>query len=374
MRRLAFRDRARPGGVRQGEGHDGRLSGQARHPCLGQSGGRRRQDGVDARDRNAHAQPERVHAHEMKFVAAALVGLFFSVVAAAQEAGDPAAQQVERQATQPLNNAPVWREVRSGVPAETAVIGRETNVLIQPTMKLPGLPAVSSGEVWRLARPPLSTAGGAIIAFSLLALAGFYRWRGAIGVHEKPTGRLIRRFSPAERLVHWTVAISFSILGTTGLVMGLGKYVLIPLFGHSLFAWLAEVSKALHNFTGPVFAVFLPILIAIFIRDNLPKAYDFEWLKTFGGMLSKGASDAPSGRFNAGEKLLFLALPCFFGVILVVTGFILDFPNFDQTRRVMQQANLVHMIAALLGITVAFFHIYLGTIGQRGAYQAMRTG
>jgi len=61
-------------------------------------------------------------------------------------------------------------------------------------------------------------------------------------------------------------------------------------------------------------------------------------------------------------------------VILVVTGLILDFPNFDQTRRVMQQANLVHLISALLGITVAFFHIYLGTIGQRGAYQAMRTG
>jgi formate dehydrogenase subunit gamma len=298
----------------------------------------------------------------------------FCVVAAAQAGSDPAAQQVERQQTQPLNNAPVWREVRSGVPAETAVIGRETNVLIQPTMTLPGLPRVSAGEAWRLARPPLSTAGGALIAFSLLALAAFYRWRGAIGVHDAPTGKLIRRFSPAERIVHWSVAISFCVLGITGLIMGLGKYVLLPVFGHTLFALLATVSKALHNFTGPVFALFLPVLIALFVRDNLPKAYDFEWLKTFGGMLSKGASDAPSGRFNAGEKLLFAALPCFLGVILVVTGFILDFPTFDQTRRVMQQANLAHLVAAALGICVAFFHIYLGTIGQRGAYQAMRTG
>ena len=309
----------------------------------------------------------------MKFIVAALICLSCGA-AAAQEAGDPAAQQVERQQTQPLNNAPVWREVRSGPPAETAVLGRETNVLIQPTLKLPGLPAVSAGEAWRLARPPLSTAGGALIAFSLLALAGFYRWRGSITVHGKPTGRLIRRFSPAERLVHWTVAISFSVLGITGLVMGLGKYVLIPVVGHTPFAWLAEASKALHNFTGPVFAAFLPILIAIFIRDNLPKAYDLQWLKTFGGMLSKNGSDAPSGRFNAGEKLLFAALPCCLSVILVVSGFILDFPNFDQTRRMMQQANLVHLVAALLGISVALFHIYLGSIGQRGAYQAMRTG
>src|SRR5882672_6706690 len=187
-------------------------------------------------------------------------------------------------------------------------------------------------------------AGGELIALSLLALAGFYRWRGSIEVHDKPTGRLIRRFSPAERIAHWSVAISFSVLGITGLVMGLGKYVLLPVFGHTLFAWLADGSKALHNFTGPVFAVFLPILIAIFIRDNLPKAYNLGWLKTFGGMLSRKGSDAPSGRFNAGEKILFWVLPCFLSVILVVTGRILDFPNFDQTRRVMQQANLLHLI------------------------------
>src|SRR5258708_24218149 len=95
----------------------------------------------------------------MKSTAAALIGLCPSV-AAGQDAGDPAEQQVERQQTQPLNNAPVWREVRSGVPAETAVIGRETNVLIQPAMKLPGLPAVSAGEALRPARPPLSTPAG----------------------------------------------------------------------------------------------------------------------------------------------------------------------------------------------------------------------
>src|SRR5258706_15896902 len=151
-------------GQGRGWGDWGRLSGQARHSSLGQSRGRRPEGAVGAADRDPHAQPERIHAHAMKFIAGALIPLF-SVAAGAQnagdEAGDQAAQQVERQQTQPLNNAPVWREVRSGVPAETAVIGRETNILIQPTMKLPGLPAVSAGEAWRLSRPPLSTAGGA---------------------------------------------------------------------------------------------------------------------------------------------------------------------------------------------------------------------
>ncbi|MEA3155507.1 MAG: formate dehydrogenase subunit gamma, partial [Betaproteobacteria bacterium] len=202
---------------------------------------------------------------------------------AGSEASDPAAQQAERQVTQPLNNAPVWREVRSGVPAITAVRGQETNVLIQPTMKLPLEPAVSAGEAWRLARPPLSTIGGTLIALTLLALFGFYRWRGSIGVHVQPTGRLIQRFSNTERMVHWTVAISFSVLAITGLAMGLGKYLVIPIIGHSAFSWIAIVSKTAHNFVGPIFAVSLPVLIAIFIRDNLPKLYDLKWLRTFGG-------------------------------------------------------------------------------------------
>src|SRR5258705_10065825 len=150
-------------GQGRGWGDRGRLSGQARHSSLGQSGGRRPEGAVGAADRDAHAQPERIHAHAMKFMAGALIALF-SVVAAAQNAGDEAvdqaAQQVERQQTQPLNNAPVWREVRSGVPAETAVIGRETNVLIQPTMKLPGLPAGGAGETWRPSPPPPFPAGG----------------------------------------------------------------------------------------------------------------------------------------------------------------------------------------------------------------------
>jgi formate dehydrogenase subunit gamma len=293
---------------------------------------------------------------------------------AAQSADDPAKAQAERQETQPLNNAPLWREVRSGAPAHTEVQGRETSVLIQSTMKLPGLPAVTAGEAWRLARVPLSTIGGALIALALAALAVFYRWRGAIRVHGKPSGRFIQRFSDTERVVHWTVAISFSILAVTGLIIMLGKYLLLPILGHVLFGWLASLSKNLHNFVGPIFAVSLPILIGIFVRDNLPKTYDWQWIVRFGGMLSKAGRDVPSGRFNAGEKGLFWVLPCVLSVVLVVTGFILDFPNFDQTRIAMQQANLLHMIAAVLGIAVACFHVYLGTIGQRGAYQAMRTG
>ena len=40
----------------------------------------------------------------------------------------------------------------------------------------------------------------------------------------------------------------------------------------------------------------------------------------------------------------------------------------------MQEAWIWHAVAALLYIAISFGHIYLGTIGVEGAYQAMRTG
>jgi formate dehydrogenase subunit gamma len=144
--------------------------------------------------------------------------------------------------------------------------------------------------------------------------------------------------------------------------------------GYTLFAWLANFSKNLHNFVGPIFSVALPIFILMFIRDNLPRAYDIKWIARFGGMLDKKGGHVPSGRFNAGEKALFWGLVVVISIVLVVTGYILNFPNFGQTRSTMQTANVLHMVFGLLGIAMACFHIYLGTVGMRGAYQAMRTG
>jgi formate dehydrogenase subunit gamma len=291
----------------------------------------------------------------------------------AQQQGAPAPgaaqqhaqEQVKRQESQPLNNAPVWRDVRNqdSTYQTTQVRGVETNVLVQ-----------SQGETWRQIRPVMSLIGGIIIAVALLGLFGYYRWRGPIGLHGKPTGRLIQRFSDLDRAVHWTMAISFVLLMISGLIITFGKYLLLPLFGYTLFSWLAILSKNLHNFVAPVFFVSLPVFIVLFIRDNLPRAYDINWLKTFGGMLNKHGAEVPSGRFNAGEKALFWSLVCFFSVVLCLSGVVLLFPNFDQGRQIMQSANVVHAVCALLAIAMACFHMYLGTIGMKGAYDAMRTG
>jgi formate dehydrogenase subunit gamma len=281
--------------------------------------------------------------------------------AVSQKEASEAAQQQAQQRVQPLNNQPVWSEIRSGQPQYTSTPGRETNILIQP-----------QGQTWRALRVPVATAGGFLVVAALIILGAFYVWRGPITVHGAPTGRLIERFTVVERAVHWTVAITFATLALTGLILSLGKAVLLPLIGYTLFSWLAILSKNLHNFVGPILVVALPIMIVLFMHENIFRKYDWYWLKKGGGMLT--GEHVPSGKANAGQKILFWLMVVVLGLTLCVTGLILDFPNFNQTRQTMQSANVVHMIAGLLATCLLLGHAYLGTIGMKGAYDAMRTG
>ncbi len=281
----------------------------------------------------------------------------------AQQPPQPSAQrEIEQQQNQPLNNKPVWDRVREGTPQYTSIPGRETGVLIQ-----------TYGETWRqLKNSWITPLAGWFIAAVVVLIGLFYQWRGSITVHEPPTGRLIQRFTPFERYMHWTVAITFSILGITGLIMMLGKYILLPVIGYTVFGWLAQLSKHLHNFVGPLFAVSVVVMILMWAIDNLPRKGDLRWLMRLGGMIS--GKHMPSWRFNAGEKVWFWLGVVVLSLVVSVSGFILNFPNFDQVRAVMIQANVVHAVAAGLVMAISLGHIYLGTIGLRGAYDAMRYG
>ena len=273
-----------------------------------------------------------------------------------------AAAQTQRSIQQPLNNAPVWREVRRGGPQTTTVRGRETNVLIQ-----------SGGQTWRsLRNSDISVYGGWALVVLFLGIAAFYIVKGTMQLEHPPTGRKILRFTWLDRLIHWSTAITFSILAITGLIMLFGKTVLLPLFGYTLFSWLAILSKYLHNFAGPLFSICIIFLFFNFVRDNFPQAGDALWIKRFGGLFS--GHDTPSYKFNAGEKLWFWGGATVLGIAVSITGFILDFPNFDQTRHTMQVTHVIHSIGAILFMLGGLGHIYMGTIGMAGAYRAMKTG
>jgi formate dehydrogenase subunit gamma len=283
--------------------------------------------------------------------------------------------QRQQALTQPGNNAPVWRNVQSGVPNSTTVQGRETEVLIQPPARFPGQENISTaGEAWRLFRNgPVTFYGGGLVVLTLIAILAFYFWKGPVKVHASPTGRLIHRFNVVERAVHWSTAVSFCVLGLTGLIMFFGKHVLLPLLGYTLFAWLATAAKAFHNFIAPLFIVSVLAMVVLFIKDNFPRLYDLRWFARAWAVMARG-EHVPTGRFNAGEKGWFWFGVVGLSIVVSWSGLVLLFPNFDQTRAVMQDAWVVHATAALVYIAISLGHIYLGTIGLEGSYQAMRSG
>jgi formate dehydrogenase subunit gamma len=306
-------------------------------------------------------------------------------VAAADAKGPPAGfvapaepkadeNNAQRTKTQPGNNAPFWRDVK-GQQGFTTLPGAEKGTLIQPFVDYPGSTFTTAGEAWRQVRNQIILPyGGALLGIMLLACALFYWRRGSLGGHEADTGRKVERFTPFERAAHWTNAIAFVTLAVSGLVMAFGKYLLLPIIGGTLFGWLTYALKTAHNFAGPVFAVSLVIVILTFIKDNFPRAEDFTWLSKAGGLF--GGAEVPSHRFNAGEKGLFWVGVFVLGLIVVASGLFLDklLPGFVYTRGQMQVAHMIHAAGAVLMMTAFVGHIYMGTLGMKGAFSAMRTG
>ena len=233
-----------------------------------------------------------------------------------------AQQQVQRQQDQPLNNAPVWREVRGGEnPYQTTQVrGIETNVLVQ-----------TQGEIWRQIRNgPVTVYGGWLLVIVPLLILGFYLWKGPLKVHGRLTGRKIQRLSPWDRTIHWTVAISWVILAISGVLLLFGKYVVLPMFGYAVFSWLAILSKNLHNFVGPVFLIAAALMFFAYLSRNIPRGYDFGWLLKGGGMLT--GAHVPSGFFNAGEKIVFWVGLFLFTLIVGASGIVLLFPTIRVNR------------------------------------------
>ena len=292
---------------------------------------------------------------------------------------DPKADETnaQRGMSQPGNNAPFWRGVRdSGVQKGISNLpGAEQGVLIQEFVQYPGSRLTNAGEAWRQVRNQwIIPYGGSLVIITVLALALFFFTKGPIGGHVPNNGRLIERFTYFERAAHWSNAIAFSILAISGLVMAFGKFFLLPVIGGTLFGWITYALKTAHNFAGPLFAVSLLVVFIAFLRDNLPRRHDLQWLVKAGGLA--GNHEIPSGRFNAGEKIMFWGGVLLLGLIVVASGLVLDklIPGMVYLRGDMQIASMVHGVATVLMMVLFIGHIYMGTIGTEGAYGAMKTG
>jgi formate dehydrogenase subunit gamma len=194
---------------------------------------------------------------------------------------------------------------------------------------------------------------------------------GRIRIAAGRSGRKILRFKAFERFSHWLTAVSFVILGLTGLNITFGKLVLLPIVGWEAFSEISEVAKYLHNFTSFAFMAGLVLIIVIFFKDNLPEKVDLDWLRQGGGFIKN--KHAPAGRFNLGEKLVYW-LSLVAGIAVSLSGLLLLFPFYGTDIADMQVAQGAHAVVAVLFVALILAHIYIGTLGMEGAFEAMGRG
>ena len=286
-----------------------------------------------------------------------LLGLMVAVPAVAQKLGPDGAPNPTASVTSQrdlLREAP-RAEGRIDIPDTKAA------VLIQP-----------AGRTWDYFHEVLLHWGGAVVILGTIVMLGLaYLVMGRLRITAGRSGQKILRFKTFERFSHWLTAVSFVILGLTGLNITFGKIILLPVVGPEAFSDISQVAKYVHNFTSFSFVAGLLLIIVIFFKDNIPEKVDLEWLKQGGGFIKN--KHAPAGRFNPGEKAVYW-LSLLAGIFVSVSGFLLLFPFYGTNIADMQIAQVVHAVVALLFVALILAHIYIGTLGMEGAFEAMGSG
>lgn len=272
--------------------------------------------------------------------------------AAAQQLVNPTADAVkEEQLLQQLQRV----EGRITIP------DRKESVLIQP-----------AGRDWRAFHEQTLYWTGAVAIVGMLALlVFFYLRRGMIRIERGRSGRTIVRFNAFERFVHWMTASCFIVLAVSGLNITFGKALLLPLFGTEAFAGWSQWGKYAHNYLSFPFTIGVALIFLVWIGGNIPNRVDIAWIRRGGGLI--GNDHPPADRFNAGQKLIYWIV-VLGGTAVAISGYLLMFPFYGTTIAQMQQAAMVHGVVAVLFIAAMLAHIYIGTVGMEGAFEAMGSG
>src|SRR5450631_4373760 len=230
-----------------------------------------------------------------------------------------------------------------------------------------------AGREWRdFQRSKLPIIGGVAIIGMFALLLIFLLVRGRIRIYHGFAGTKILRFASFERFTHWLTASCFIVLALSGLNISFGRILILPLFGAEAFSTLSTYAKFCHNYLAFPFMLGLVIMFLIWIKDNIPGKLDLEWFKQGGGILTEG-KHPPAKKFNAGQKGIFWIV-ILGGALMSASGWFLLFPYLPANVTALQVWTVIHAVLAMLLIAAIMAHIYIGTIGMEGAFDAMGTG
>lgn len=284
------------------------------------------------------------------------------------------------------SDADLWRAIgKQEITGQVSIPDKASGRLVQ-----------RDGEAWRnFKNGPLSTYGAYSLVGIIVVLVLFFLLRGRIKIDHgrDPQGQTILRFNALERAVHWLTATSFIVLAITGLNIMYGRYFLRELIGDSAFGTLTYYGKLGHNYIAFAFMIGIVLMFVLWVRYNIPKMRDLKWLSVAGGLFTKGLHPE-AGRFNAGQKLIFWSV-ILGGGSLAVSGVALMWPyevtpwsgtfaflnifglNLDTQLSALQEVQLSllwHTIVAFVMIIIVVAHIYIGSVGMEGAFDAVGDG
>ena len=229
-----------------------------------------------------------------------------------------------------------------------------------------------AGRDWRhFHEVTLRWIGGIVILGILAVLIIFYLWRGMVRIESGRSGRTIVRFGAFERFAHWMTATCFIILAISGLNITFGRPLLLPLMRPEAFTAWSEWAKYAHNYLSFPFTIGVILIFFMWIAGNIPNRVDVEWFRRGGGIV--GHDHPPAYRFNGGQKMVYWIV-VLGGSAVAVSGYVLMFPFYGTGIQNMQAAEIVHGVVAMLFVAAMLGHIYIGTIGMEGAFEAMGTG
>jgi len=257
------------------------------------------------------------------------------------------------------SDSEIWRQLKGGaqaLPSSSTASGQLIQVL---------------GENWRLFRRNYILKYSHLVLGGVIALiALFYLVRGRIKIAGGRSGKMIARFSMSHRIAHWFLASTFILMAISGLIILLGRPLLVPLIGKNANAILSSAALQGHNLFGLVFILALLIVIIRFMRGNFFQWADFKWILKGGGLLGGHAS---SNHYNFGEKTWYWIV-VFVGLLMSATGLLLEFPMLTDVLAWHQASTILHALGAILLIAVAMGHAYIGSVGMEGSLDSMLRG
>lgn len=304
----------------------------------------------------------------------------YATPAAAQTASPDVA--TEAQSTD-LNTG-FWGQIRKGATGNVSIPDKNAAVLIRSE-------GDTAYRAFRNGPLKLYSVYGLLGMVFLLSL--YFVLRGRIKIDHGRSGVTMERFNGLERFAHWLMAGSFVILAVSGLNMLFGRYVLMPVIGKETFAAITLWGKYLHNYLSFAFMLGVALAFILWVVHNFPNRHDLVWLMKGGGLFTKG-SHPPAKKFNAGQKILFWSV-VILTISISLSGIALMFPfetafmaktfaalnaiGFDLPTSVTpiqeQQLNQIwHGIVGVLFIVIILGHIYIGSVGMEGAFDAMGSG